>query len=72
MKENLDVELAGFDPAKKIKVIKEVRAIFKLGLKEAKELVESSPCWIMKQAKRDDAKDVHDKLVEAGATIRLV
>ena len=44
--------MSGYDPAKKIKVIKEVRAIFKLGLKEAKDLVESAPCWIMKQGKR--------------------
>lgn len=71
-KANLDVELSGYDPAKKIKVIKEVRAIFKLGLKEAKDLVESAPCWIMKQAKRDDAQEIHDKLTEVGATLRLV
>lgn len=66
------MELSGYDPAKKIKVIKEVRQIFKLGLKEAKELVESAPCWIMKQGKREDAEELHKKLTEVGAEIKLV
>ena len=43
VKTHYDVELQEFDPASKIKLIKEVRAIFNLGLKEAKDLVEASP-----------------------------
>lgn len=42
-KTHFDVELTKFDAANKIKVIKEVRAILNLGLKEAKELVEGAP-----------------------------
>ena len=38
-----DLELGGFDAAKKISIIKEVRAIFNLGLKDAKDLVEKAP-----------------------------
>jgi len=42
-KTHFDVELSKFDTASKIKVIKEIRAILGLGLKEAKDLVEASP-----------------------------
>ena len=42
-KTHFDVELTKFDTAQKIKVIKEVRAMMGLGLKEAKEMVEASP-----------------------------
>jgi len=42
-KTHFDIELTKFDAAAKIKVIKEVRAMMGLGLKEAKELVESAP-----------------------------
>ena len=42
-KTHFDVELSKFDAASKIKVIKEIRAILGLGLKEAKDLVEASP-----------------------------
>ncbi len=42
-KTHYDIELSAFDPATKIKLIKEVRSIFGLGLKEAKDLVEGAP-----------------------------
>ena len=45
-KTHYDVELSAFDAKTKIKLIKEVRARLGLGLKEAKETVESSPTWI--------------------------
>lgn len=47
-KQNYDIELSGIDAAAKIKIIKEVRSLFNLGLKEAKDLVEKTPC-ILKQ-----------------------
>ena len=47
------MELSKFDAASKIKVIKEIRAILNLGLKEAKDLVEASPQWIAKELAKD-------------------
>ena len=46
------------DPAQKIKVIKEVRAITELGLKEAKDLVEGAPAVIKKGLKKEDAEAI--------------
>jgi len=48
--------LSAFDAATKIKLIKEVRATLGLGLKEAKETVESAPCWIQKELVKDEAE----------------
>ena len=70
-KTNYDIELAGFEAKSKIKVIKELRAILGLGLKEAKELVESSPCWIQKDVKKEDAEALKEKMEKLGATINL-
>jgi len=70
-KTHYDVELSGFDAATKIKLIKEVRASLGLGLKEAKETVESSPTWIMKELVKDEAEALKAKLEALGATIRL-
>jgi large subunit ribosomal protein L7/L12 len=71
-KSTVDVKLAAFDAKSKIKVIKEVRAIAGLGLKEAKELVESAPKVIMKEMKPEEAEELKKKLEELGATIELV
>ena len=71
-KTHYDVELTSFDAAKKIKLIKEIRAIFGLGLKEAKETVESSPTWIKKELVKDEADALKIKLEELGGSIRLV
>jgi large subunit ribosomal protein L7/L12 len=68
----VDVKLTGYDEKSKIKVIKEVRAIAGLGLKEAKELVESLPKVVMKGVKPEDAAAMNKKLVEAGAKVELV
>ena len=56
---------------KKINVIKEVRSITGLGLKEAKELVESAPKAVKEGAKKDEAEEIKKKLEEAGATVEL-
>jgi large subunit ribosomal protein L7/L12 len=56
---------------KKINVIKAVRAITSLGLKEAKDLVESAPTAIKEGVSKDEAEEVQKKLEEAGATAKL-
>lgn len=48
-KSHYDIELSKFDASKKIALIKEVRAILNLGLKEAKEMVEGAPVWLKKE-----------------------
>lgn len=55
----------------KIAVIKEVRAITGLGLKEAKELVEAGGKAVKEGAKKDEAEEIKKKLEEAGATVAL-
>jgi len=55
-KTHFDIELTKFDPAGKIKVIKEIRAIFGLGLKEAKETVEGAPIWLKKEVAKEEAE----------------
>ncbi len=56
---------------KKINVIKEVRTITGLGLKEAKELVESAPKPVKEGVDKDEAEELKKKLEEAGATVEL-
>jgi len=70
-KTHYDVELSGFEASGKIKIIKEVRSMLGLGLKEAKEMVESSPCWIKKELAKPDADELKTKLEALGATVRL-
>ncbi len=69
-KTEFDVVLAAVGD-KKINVIKEVRNITGLGLKEAKELVESAPKAIKEGAPKSEAEELKKKLEEAGATIEL-
>ncbi|MCH8236840.1 MAG: 50S ribosomal protein L7/L12 [Proteobacteria bacterium] len=69
-KVDFDVILASFGE-KKINVIKEVRAITQLGLKEAKDLVESAPTAIKEGLGKDEAEEIKKKLEEAGATVEL-
>eukprot|EP00527_Entomoneis_sp_CCMP2396_P006274 CAMPEP_0198149130 /NCGR_PEP_ID=MMETSP1443-20131203/45145_1 /TAXON_ID=186043 /ORGANISM="Entomoneis sp., Strain CCMP2396" /LENGTH=187 /DNA_ID=CAMNT_0043814059 /DNA_START=99 /DNA_END=662 /DNA_ORIENTATION=- len=71
-KTTFDVKLTGFDPKAKIKVIKEVRAIAGLGLKEAKDLVESAPKIIQTNIKKEQAEELKKKLEELGAQIEIV
>ncbi len=55
----------------KIAVIKEVRAITGLGLKEAKELVDGAPNTVKEAASKDEAEDIKSKLEGAGASVEL-
>ncbi|MDX1485440.1 MAG: 50S ribosomal protein L7/L12 [Alphaproteobacteria bacterium] len=69
-KDSFDVVLASFGD-KKINVIKEVRAITGLGLKEAKDLVESVPKPVKEGVDKDEAEKVKEQLEGAGATVEL-
>jgi large subunit ribosomal protein L7/L12 len=69
-KDEFDVVLAVIGD-KKINVIKEVRAITSLGLKEAKDLVEAAPKAIKEGVGKDEAEELKKKLEEAGATVEL-
>ena len=69
-KTEFDVILAGIGE-KKINVIKEVRAITGLGLKEAKDLVESAPKAVKEGASKDEAEEIKAKLEAAGASVEL-
>ena len=69
-KTEFDVILASFGE-KKINVIKEVRAITQLGLKEAKDLVESAPSPIKEGVSKEEAEEIKKKLEDAGATVEL-
>ncbi|MBD8890262.1 50S ribosomal protein L7/L12 [Roseibium litorale] len=69
-KTEFDVVLADAGD-KKINVIKEVRAITGLGLKEAKELVEGAPKTVKEQVSKAEAEDLKKKLEEAGAKVEL-
>ncbi len=69
-KTEFDVELTSFGE-KKMDVIKVIRAITGLGLKESKELVEGAPKMVKEQASKDEANDIKAKLEEVGATVTL-
>ncbi len=64
------VVLASFGE-KKINVIKEVRAITSLGLKEAKALVEDAPKPVKEDVSKEDAKKIKEQLEAAGATVEV-
>lgn len=69
-KDEFDVVLAAAGD-KKINVIKEVRAITGLGLKEAKDLVEAAPKAVKEGVAKAEAEEMKKKLEEAGATVEL-
>lgn len=69
-KDEFDVMLTGFGE-KKVAVIKAVRGITGLGLKEAKDMVESAPAAVKEGATKAEAEDVKKQLEEAGATVEL-
>ena len=69
-KTNFDVVLEGFGE-NKIAVIKAVRELTSLGLKEAKEVVEGAPKAVLEGAKKEDAEAAKKQLEEAGATVTL-
>jgi len=71
-KEDFDVVLTGMaDPGKKIGIIKVVREITSLGLKEAKDLVEAAPKAVKEAVPKAEAEAVKKKLTDAGATVEL-
>ena len=69
-KSEFDVVLASAG-ASKINVIKEVRTITGLGLKEAKDLVEGAPKAVKEGVSKDEAEQIKTKLEEAGATVEV-
>lgn len=69
-KDEFDVILAAIGD-KKIEVIKEVRAITGLGLKEAKDLVESAPKAVKEGVSKGEAEEIQKKLEEAGAKVEF-
>ena len=69
-KTEFDVILANFG-AKKLDVIKVVREITGLGLKDAKDLVEGAPKTLKEGVSKDEAEDIKKKLEEAGASVEL-
>ncbi|HKJ50210.1 MAG TPA: 50S ribosomal protein L7/L12 [Gammaproteobacteria bacterium] len=69
-KDEFDVILTGFGD-KKVGVIKAVRAITGLGLKEAKDMVEGAPTPVKEGASKDEAEELKKQLEEAGGTVEL-
>jgi large subunit ribosomal protein L7/L12 len=69
-KDEFDVILAAAGD-KKINVIKEVRALTNLGLKDAKDLVDSAPKAVLEGVSKEDAEKAKAQLEEAGATVEL-
>jgi len=70
-KTEFTVVLKSFDEAKKIPVIKEVRAITGLGLKEAKDLVEAGNKTLKENISKDDAAKIKQQLETAGAVVEI-
>lgn len=69
-KDEFDVILTGFGD-KKVGVIKAVRGITGLGLKEAKDMVEAAPAAVKEGASKAEAEDIKKQLEEAGGTVEL-
>ena len=69
-KTEFDVVMSSFGD-KKVAVIKAVRAITSLGLKEAKDMVEAVPATIKEGASKDEADEMKKQLEEAGATVEV-
>jgi large subunit ribosomal protein L7/L12 len=70
-KTEFNVILKAFDDAKKIAVIKEVRQVTGLGLKEAKELVEGAPKPLKENANKEEAEKIKKAVTEAGGTVEI-
>jgi large subunit ribosomal protein L7/L12 len=69
-KTEFDVVMSSFG-SNKVSVIKAVRAITSLGLKEAKEMVEGAPVTVKEGASKDEAEDIKKQLEEAGASVEV-
>ena len=70
-KTEFNVILKAFDETKKIAVIKEVRAVTGLGLKEAKDLVEGAPKPLKEGISKEDATKIKDQITAAGGTVEV-
>ena len=70
-KTEFNVILKAFDDAKKIAVIKEVRAVTGLGLKEAKDLVEGAPKPLKEGISKDEAGKIKEQITAAGGTVEI-
>ena len=70
-KTEFNVILKAFDDSKKIAVIKEVRAVTGLGLKEAKDLVEGAPKPLKEGISKEDAAKIKDQVTAAGGTVEI-
>jgi large subunit ribosomal protein L7/L12 len=70
-KDEFNVMLTAVDAAKKIAVIKVVREITGLGLKEAKDLVEGAPKAVKENVAKAEAEELKKKITEAGGTVEL-
>jgi large subunit ribosomal protein L7/L12 len=70
-KTEFNVILKAFDETKKIAVIKEVRAVTGLGLKEAKDLVEGAPKPLKESVSKEDAAKIKDQVTAAGGTVEI-
>ncbi len=70
-KTEFNVILKAFDEAKKIAVIKEVRAVTGLGLKEAKDLVEGAPKPLKEGVSKDEAAKIKEAVTAAGGTVEI-
>ena len=70
-KTEFNVILKSFDESKKIAVIKEVRAVTGLGLKEAKDLVEGAPKALKEGVSKEDAAKIKDSITASGGTVEI-
>jgi large subunit ribosomal protein L7/L12 len=70
-KTEFNVILKAFDDTKKIAVIKEVRAVTGLGLKEAKDLVEGAPKPLKENVSKEEAAKIKDQVTAAGGTVEI-
>jgi large subunit ribosomal protein L7/L12 len=71
-KEAFDIKIGAVDAKVKIKVIKEVRALTGLGLKEAKDLVEKAPVVLKQGVKKEEVEAIKKILTEAGAVVEVL
>ncbi|MCL2557142.1 MAG: 50S ribosomal protein L7/L12 [Treponema sp.] len=70
-KTEFTVILEGFEESKKIAVIKEVRAVTNLGLKEAKDLVEGAPKPLKENVSKDEAAKIKETITAAGGKVKI-
>ena len=68
---HFDVVLTSFDSAKKLAIIKEVKGILGIGLKDAKEMVEKVPATLKEKADIEEGESLKEKLEKLGAVITL-